>query len=87
MIKVKLFQLKNKKSKMPKLGTIKWHLMSTLTQLILAALLAMTLYWNGIVFYAEFMEAAGDLTCSTRPIRQPVFIKPNKKPKKLLSEV
>lgn len=48
--------------------------MNTLTQLILDALLVTILFWNGIDFYAEFMEEVVDLTISTRQILKKVFI-------------
>lgn len=56
------------------LSSMKRLYMNTLTQLILDALLVTILFWNGIDFYAEFMEEVVDLTISTRQILKKVFI-------------
>lgn len=61
--------------RMFRLETTRCHLINTLIQSTLAALLVMTRYLNGIVSYAEFTGLAGDLIFFTRLIQRKVFIR------------
>ncbi len=84
---IKHLSMKKKKIKMLKFVITKWHLMSTLTQLILGALQEMIHYWNGIDFCAEFMVVVDDRTCFIKPIQRQVFTKHKKLLRKPLLKV